>query len=119
MVLIWSTDAQQSFRAIIRFYVQVSRKAAQSVADDILQTVEHLTVFAYLGNVVNNSSACTEMFRTLVTKNGLFKIVYYVDDSKNKIIVVFVHDCRQNPVTLAAKLDRFQQKILLTNKRKY
>jgi plasmid stabilization system protein ParE len=105
MEIEWQPEAIANVKKIYIFYQSKSVQVANRILADINTSVERITVFPKIAVIEPLLAECEEIFRSLVVFH-LFKIVYYIDELKNKIVVVSVFDCRQNPQKLKDKFRR-------------
>jgi len=80
---------------IYDYFFQFSEIVAVNIYNEILDKIEMLEQFPFMGLVEQQFDDCGKVFRSFVVKN--YKIVYYIEESENKIFVATVWDCRQNP----------------------
>jgi len=87
--------AMQRMEEIYDYYFQFSEVTAARIYNEILDRIELLAHFPFLGYVEQQFSYWGKFFRSLIVKN--YKIIYYIEDSENTIYIATVWDCRQNP----------------------
>lgn len=96
MVVRWTDEADAKVAAICRFYGEKSPKSASEIFTDIVNGIEQLKLFPQSAPLEPLLSRRSERFRSLLVRE-IFKIVYFIDDEKNEIVIVTIFDCRQNP----------------------
>ena len=99
MEIRWTKTADQSLDAIFSFYKELSEQAANRIILDIFTETGYLTVFQHIAPIEPFLSGKNETFRALLVKK-LFKIIYYVDEIADEVVIVTIWDCRQNPEKL-------------------
>jgi plasmid stabilization system protein ParE len=95
MVVIWSDKAKFRVRQIFEFYEQKSHKAALKLISDIETAGDSLSKFPQMAAIEPILSELPKVYRTLVIRDN-YKIIYYVDDTKEVINIVTVWNCRQD-----------------------
>lgn len=97
MKIIWSKSAEKRLNQIFDWYAERSENVAVSFYNEILDSVEFLKKFPLMAPVESALSGYSNVYRSLLIK-GLFKVIYRV--GKEKIYIVTIWDCRQNPNSL-------------------
>lgn len=98
MKMIWLPVAKEDLDTIFEFYISKSYNAAVAVYNNIVNEADILVDHPNIGVVEPLLDDLTYTFRSLVTKSGIYKIIYYV---KNDVIYIsHVWDCRKNPETI-------------------
>jgi addiction module RelE/StbE family toxin len=95
MKIDWSKKARKRLRDIKAYYEKKSIKVSKEILKDIKSAVEHLREFPQMAAMEPLLSDLPKSFRSLVIRST-YKIIYYVDDSKEVINIVTVWDCRQD-----------------------
>ena len=100
MRLIWSKKAESRFYASAAY---TSRKFGKSTAlsfiEDILRQVELLCSFPKLGKIKSMLVGHRYEYRSLVV-HPYFKLVYYINEKKETIMITNFFDTRQDPSKL-------------------
>jgi len=99
MEIRWTKTASQSLDTIFSFYKERSEHAANRIILDIVATARRLVIFPQMAPIEPSLSGRSDTFRALLVKK-LFKIIYYIDEVADEIVIVTVWNCRQNPKTL-------------------
>jgi len=99
MEIRWTKTADQSLDTIFSFYKELSERAANRIILDIFTETKYLAIFPQMAPIEPLLSEKNEIFRALLVKN-LFKIIYYIDEIADEVVIVTVWDCRQNPEKL-------------------
>ena len=99
LIVYWTTFAENKLTDIFNFYeTEAGIDVAQKLVDGIIDKTISLDKNPNIGQkevILTNRPQC---FRYLVCKN--YKIIYWVDTNKNRIVIVNVFDCRQNPMKM-------------------
>lgn len=99
MVIKWTVEAEENIDKICRFYEERSLKVAKEIFAEIHTSVKRLTAFPKMAAIEPILSHRPENFRSLLVRD-LFKVVYFLNESDQEIVIVTVFDCRQNPSNL-------------------
>jgi len=93
----WTNQAENQLKDVFDFYMQeAGLKMAKRIIAKIIKRVEILYKNPFSGPMEDLLSGYPQDFRYLVESN--YKIIYWLNG--NKINIVMVFDCRQNPVKL-------------------
>ena len=92
MKIIWSDTASADMEDIYDFYFAKSPRVADKIYHSILNEADILISHPNIAAIEPLIKDEEFVFRSLVTKNGLFKIIYFVDDMK--IFIYRVWCCR-------------------------
>lgn len=96
--IVWLDKAIEELDRIYDFYFQKNPNVAIKIYNSILADVRYLESFPEIAAIEPLLKDRTKAFRSLVTKNKLFKIIYYFD-SQN-VFVMSIFCCRRNPKDL-------------------
>jgi len=99
MVIRWTTNAQLRILDIYNFYKGKSVQVVQNIIEEIYTAVLSLQEFPQMAPVEMLLSELPLQYRSLLVRN-LFKIIYFIDEKENSIVIVSVWDCRRNPKEL-------------------
>ncbi len=94
----WSPRAARDLQDMYDFYTALNENAAQRLYDEIIREAEILASFPYLGPREPLFAGRRFDYRTLTTRRGLHKIIYFVEPEN--IHIARIWDCRKNPVEL-------------------
>lgn len=95
---IWYNEALEDLEQIYNYYFEINPNVAQRIYREIVGEVRHLKEFPHIGAVEPYLEDKELGFRYLVTKDGLFKIIYFI--SNNAVVISRVWSCRQDPKKL-------------------
>ncbi|NOU47711.1 MAG: type II toxin-antitoxin system RelE/ParE family toxin [Bacteroidales bacterium] len=99
LVVYWTTFAENKLTDIYHYYeIEAGIQVAQKLVDGIIDATIILENNPNIGQKEELLINKPQDFRYLVFKN--YKIVYWINTTKNRIEIVHVFDCRQNPVKL-------------------
>lgn len=98
MKLIWFNEALDELDDIYTFYYSKSPDVAVNLCNSIISETDYLLDYPYLAAIEPILADKNQLFRSLVTKDGLFKIVYYVQGEN--IFITRIFCCRRDPKDL-------------------
>jgi plasmid stabilization system protein ParE len=105
MVIQWTNKAQMRLRDIFEYYQEVSsKKVAKNMITEIIQTTKTLSNYPQMAAIEPYLRDCSKTYRSFVVKH-IFKIVYFIDEGKNVIVIATIWSCRQNPETLRNEIE--------------
>ena len=96
MVIKWHPRALKMVRAIHRFYSSKDKKAADKIVKGIFDAVDKLATFPKMAPVEEMLVGFADEYRSLVVRK-LFKVVYFINELTDEVVIVMVRDCRRNP----------------------
>ena len=108
MVIIWRPEAHEALKSIYDFYLGIEEKVARKILTAILEAVDRLSVFPEMAPVEQLLIGEPEEFRSIVA-HELFKVVYAIDKTGEKIVIVDIWDCRRDPVELCESVQKKQK----------
>jgi plasmid stabilization system protein ParE len=95
MKIIWGDQALEDLDTIYQNLASVNKKAAVNLYNDILDRVEILLDFPTIAPIELLNREQKYQVRSLLSKNRIYKIVYYVKG--DHINIAQIWDCRRNP----------------------
>lgn len=95
--IVWFDRAKNDLENIFEFYFVKNPNAANKIYNSILDETEILRTHPNIAPVEPYLKEKNTIFRSLVTKDGLFKIVYNVDTDSEEIVVTRIWCCRSDP----------------------
>ena len=101
MTIIWLDEAAEDLEQIYDFYFVKSVNAATQIYNTILEEIIILETHPFIAAIEPSLIDKKLEYRSLVTKNGLFKVIYHVAD--NEIFITTIWCCRSNPKVLLDK----------------
>lgn len=96
--VIWFDEASEELEEIYNFYFVKNPTVAVNIYNSILAETRYLRDFPYIAPLEPILSDKNELFRSLITKDGLFKIIYYV--GHENVYITRVVSCRADPQKL-------------------
>ncbi|MCD8078925.1 MAG: type II toxin-antitoxin system RelE/ParE family toxin [Bacteroides sp.] len=99
MKIIWYEDAVADMDQIYEFYTAGSDRSATNLFNQIIEETKRLLNFPYMAALEPLLMDEPESYRSIVVRSH-FKIIYFVDEKQETIVIVRVWDCRQNPDNL-------------------
>ena len=99
LTIFWTDFAKIEVKIIYSFFKKYSSKeVAKKVVNGITQEVKILINQPFLGQIEKALNESEKEFRYLISSN--YKIIYWVNNSKNQIEIWDVFDCRQEPLKI-------------------
>lgn len=98
MEIKWLNNAKEDIVSVYNYYKTIHPNIAATTYNNIIEETGLLANFPRLGKVEPLLSGLEVEFRSLVTKCGNYKIIYYIYD--DTIFVSHIWDCRQNPESI-------------------
>ena len=99
MKIFWTAFAKRELRNIFDYYkIKASPRIAQNLVIEIVEKTNALDFQSKIGQKEELLSDRKENFRYLVSKN--YKIIYWINEEKNRIEIVDIFDTRQNPLKI-------------------
>lgn len=99
MIVHWTDFAKSELKSIFDYYKEkASLKIAKQISVQVVEKAESLSTFPEIGAVEELLNDRPQNFRYIISTN--YKIIYWVNNDKNRIEVVDVFDTRQNPVKI-------------------
>lgn len=97
MKIVWTSFAKRELKNIFDYYkIKASPRIAKNLVTEIVKKTNALDVQSKIGQKEELLSDRKEDFRYLVSKN--YKIIYWLNNEKNRIEIVDIFDTRQNPI---------------------
>ncbi|GHT53414.1 hypothetical protein FACS189446_0780 [Bacteroidia bacterium] len=100
MGICWQSGARKAVKKIYFFYKSKNETVAKEIIDEINDAVERLALFPQSAPIEPILEGHPKAFRALLIMK-LFKVIYYINEAENEVVIVTVWDCRQNPEKLA------------------
>ena len=95
----WTGNAKKQLKNIFEYYREnASLKVAAKLSEDIVKQTLKLKEQPKIGTIEPYLLNKKQEFRFLVFKN--YKIIYWVNEKKNRIDISDIFDTRQNPIKL-------------------
>ena len=96
LIVYWTQIAEDKLDDIFYYYkLKASLKVAQNLVNGIVDTTIDLNKNPQIGQREILLKDRFQEFRYLIYKN--YKIIYWINENKNRIEIVNVFDTRQNP----------------------
>ena len=102
LTVYWTQFAEDKLEDIFSYYSErASIRVARNLVGGIIEKSMELENSPFVGQKELLLANRIQEFRYLVFKN--YKLLYWVNQDKNRIEIVNVFDCRQNPEKLNKK----------------
>jgi toxin ParE1/3/4 len=99
LTIFWSHFAQNKLKDIFNYYkIKVSNTVAEKIVNQIVDATINLNFNPKQGQIEELLKEREQEFRYLVIDN--YKVIYYINEEKNRIVIANVFDTRQNPVKI-------------------
>ena len=100
LTVYWTQFAENKLEDVFSYYIeQASEKIAHRLVDGIIDKSLELAKNPLIGQKEILLSDRIQEFRYLVYKN--YKIIYWVNEANQRVEIVNLFDCRQNPLKMA------------------
>jgi plasmid stabilization system protein ParE len=97
--IFWTTFSENELQNIFIYHQEkVSIRIATEITEKIVNETNILENNPYIGPIEDKLIDNTKEFRYLISSN--YKIIYWVNNSKNQIEILDVFDCRQEPLKI-------------------
>ena len=96
--IVWLEDAENDLEEIYLFYFLKNSSIATKITSSILTEIQRLKKWPDIGSIEPLKTNQKYIIRSLITKDGLFKIVYFTTEKAT--IIVRIWCCRKKPETL-------------------
>ena len=97
--IFWSQFAEDQLQDIYQYYkFKAGVKVAKKIINEIVDRTFILNENYKIGQVEDLLIERKQEFRYLVSGN--YKIIYYINLDKDKIIIANIFDARQNPIKM-------------------
>lgn len=97
--IFWSQFAEDQLQDIYQYYkFKAGVKVAKKIINEIVDRTFILNENYKIGQVEDLLIERKQEFRYLVSGN--YKIIYYINLEKDKIIIANIFDARQNPIRM-------------------
>jgi plasmid stabilization system protein ParE len=97
MRLIFTPEAADALNNIYEFIRLKNERAAVAIHNEIIDEIERLTIYPQIAPIEPTLAESVLAYRALVVRR-VYKVIYRIDGQK--IYVVDIWDCRQNPESL-------------------
>lgn len=99
LTVYWTDFAKNELKNIFTFHHEkVHLKIARQIVRQIVERADDLSNFPYAGAVEEHLQGMPQNFRYVLRTN--YKIIYWINQPKNRIEIVDVFDTRQNPAKM-------------------
>ena len=99
LVVHWTDFAKSELRNIFNYHQEkVSLKIARQIIKQIVEKTKELSIFPEIGANEELLKDRPQNFRYLISTN--YKVIYWLNKSKNRVEIMDVFDTRQNPIKI-------------------
>ncbi len=104
MKVYWTNFASKKLQAVFDYYKEVAgKRVADKIIKGIIKYTYNLEKNQKIGSIETFLKTNSIEYRYLIYKN--YKIIYWVIIEKNRIEIIHIFDCRQDP----EKLNQFNK----------
>ena len=104
MVVLWTEIAETRLKNIFDYYLDVAGyNVAEKIVIQIVDSTDILGIMPFMAPVEQELSERKFVYRSLVVKK-IFKIVYFVDERAECVVISTIWDCRCNPLKLKKEI---------------
>ncbi|NGF57943.1 type II toxin-antitoxin system RelE/ParE family toxin [Parapedobacter sp. SGR-10] len=102
LIIYWTDFAKKELKNIFDYHKEkVSLKIAKQIAKQVVEKANCLSSFPEIGPIEQLLKERPQNFRHIVSTN--YKIVYWINNDKNRVEIVDIFDTRQNPEKITRK----------------
>lgn len=99
LTVYWTWFAESKLEEIFDYYeAKASPQTAQKLVLELIEATLALEQTPRMGQKEELLADRPEDFRYLVCNN--YKLIYWIDDLHERVVIAHVFDCRQNPTTM-------------------
>jgi len=99
LVVHWTDFAKTQLKNIFDYHHEkVSLKIARQIVKQIVEKTKELSDFPEIGAKEELLKDRPQNFRYLISTN--YKVIYWLNKSKNRVEIMDVFDTRQNPIKI-------------------
>lgn len=100
LAVYWTQFAEDKLEDVFSYYIEkASEKIALRLVNEIIDKSLELEKNPLIGQKEMLLSDRIQEFRYIVYKN--YKIIYWVNEANQRVEIVNLFDCRQNPLKMA------------------
>jgi len=100
MVVKWTELAEDKLKQIFDYYLDVAGyNVAQKIVAKIKNSSDLLEIMPVMAPIEKDLEKHKFVFRSLIV-GKIFKIVYFIDDKAECVIIATIWDCRRDPEIL-------------------
>ncbi|MBY0245243.1 MAG: type II toxin-antitoxin system RelE/ParE family toxin [Sphingobacteriaceae bacterium] len=99
LVIFWTNFAKNELKNIYKYHQKfASTSIAKKLVSELAIQTKSLFNLPEIGQIEVLLKSKPQKFRYLIHKN--YKIIYWTNIKKNRIEIVNIFDCRQNPIKI-------------------
>ncbi|MDR0866358.1 MAG: type II toxin-antitoxin system RelE/ParE family toxin [Candidatus Symbiothrix sp.] len=104
MVIQWSLKARERVKNIYLFYRERSERVATEMLGDFNNAAKRLAAYPQMAPREPFLADFSKTYRSFIVRK-YFKIIYFVNEEKEEIVIATVWDNRQDPEKLKFEID--------------
>ncbi|MCC8199404.1 MAG: type II toxin-antitoxin system RelE/ParE family toxin [Tannerellaceae bacterium] len=98
MKVVWEKEASNTLTDIYNYHKGISERVAKEFYTDIVTETKRLENFPQLAQIEPLLIDEPEKYRSAIVRHH-YKLVYFIDEEKQEVVIVRLWDCRQDPAT--------------------
>ncbi|MCD8178221.1 MAG: type II toxin-antitoxin system RelE/ParE family toxin [Tannerellaceae bacterium] len=95
MKVVWEEEASEVLREIYNYHRGISEKVANELYNDIVTETKRLENFPQIAKIEPLLRDEPETYRSVIIRHH-YKLVYFIDEEKQEVVIVRMWDCRQD-----------------------
>lgn len=100
MVVRWTDIAENRLRNVFDYYLDVAGyNVAAKIVSEIINSSDSLRMMPFMAPIEKNLTGRKFIYRSLIV-NKMFKVVYFVDEKADCVVIATIWDCRRDPSKL-------------------
>lgn len=100
MVVKWTELVENRLRSVYNYYVYVAgKKVARNIITKIVKSADALCLMPQKAPIEQSLIGLQFTYRSLLV-DKMFKVIFFVDEQVDAIVISTIWDCRRNPVDL-------------------
>jgi len=104
MVVRWTDLAEKRLRSVFDYYFDVAGyNVAAKIVENIINASDSLGIMPFMAPVDTNLLGRKFVYHSLVV-GKIFKVVYFVDEKAECVMIATIWDCRRNPLRLSDEI---------------
>jgi plasmid stabilization system protein ParE len=104
MVVRWTDVAEERLGDIFDYYLDTAgHNVAMKIVADIVNSSDSLKIMPLIVSIEENLAGRKFVYHSLIVSR-IFKIVYFIDEKAECVMIATIWDCRRNPSRLQKEL---------------
>jgi len=104
MVVRWTGFAEDKLKQIFDYYLEeAGHNVAEKIITKIKSSSDLLEIMPLMAPIEEDLDKCKFVHRSLVVSR-IFKVVYFIDETAECVVIATIWDCRRDPSKLQEEL---------------